>query len=76
MRWAVYIGVVGKKDVKMHIEISRTTESEETTLTTYAKIKRRISNYTEYGVRTGFIWLRTKTDGKLAQKAEMFLSDH
>ena len=40
MRWAVYIRVVCKKDVKMHIEISRTTEGEETTLTTQAKIKK------------------------------------
>jgi hypothetical protein len=32
IRWAVY--TVRKKDVKMHVEISRTTEGEETTLTT------------------------------------------
>jgi hypothetical protein len=38
MRWVV--NTARKKDVEMHIEISRTTEGEETTLTTWAKIKK------------------------------------
>ena len=32
MRWTV--DIVRRKDVKMHIELSRTTEGEEITLTT------------------------------------------